>query len=55
MSFTPNLGPVTRAVYVAFGVVLMGVAWWGPVNLIALSIILSLVGAVVALEGAVGF
>ena len=55
MSFTPNLGPVARAVYVAFGVVLIGLAWWGPVNIIAVSFILTLVGAVVAVEGAVGF
>lgn len=55
MSFMPNLGPVTRAVYIAFGAVLIGLAWWGPITVFPVSLGLMLVGAIVAFEGAVGF
>jgi len=55
MSFTPNIGPATRAVYVAFGAVLVGVAWWGPVESVLVSFALTVAGAVVAVEGAIGF
>ncbi|MGH9804703.1 MAG: YgaP-like transmembrane domain [Candidatus Acidiferrales bacterium] len=55
MSFTPNIGPVTRAVYIAFGAALLGVAWWGPLESVLVSLALTAVGAVVAFEGAIGF
>lgn len=55
MSFTPNIGPATRALYLAFGAALMAVAWWGPVESMLVSFALTVVGAVVAVEGAIGF
>lgn len=55
MSFTPNIGPARRGVYVAFGLVLIGLAWWGPIQNAGVAIVLALAGAVTALEGAAGF
>lgn len=55
MSFTPNIGVGTRAVYVAFGAVLIGLAIWGPMPGPSWRVIVALMGLGGIVEGAIGF
>lgn len=55
MAFTPNIGPRTRIVYVLTGVVLLGLAVFGPALAPSLKYVLIAGGVLVAAEGAVGF
>ena len=55
MNLTPNIGPQTRVAYVVFGVVLIGLAWVAPFLSSRLAVIVGALGALIIVEGAIGF
>ena len=55
MQLTPNLGSKSRLAYAFFGALLIAAALLGPLGEAWYAIALGLVGAIVLLEGAVGF
>jgi hypothetical protein len=55
MKFQPNIGLITRVLYVVAGFVFLGLAWLAPSLRGNLAVVVGLLGVIVVVEGVVGF
>ncbi len=56
MTFTPNLGPLTKISYIVIGIAFVVGAWfWTTAPAPWARIVLGVAGAITALEGVVGY